>query len=78
MSVKVKKFPIIGGPLDGQFANQADFYTGYNREAGQFVQYADEYLRFNSGDGKSPASMLFLYKPLVVPSIKDWQTPLPD
>ena len=38
----VPKFPIIGGPLDGEYANQKDFWdqTPYGRERGKFVDPA--------------------------------------
>lgn len=69
----VKKFPVIGGPLDGQYANQKDFHNAYeiighpewSRPAGQFEAHKDSYGRFNSGDGRSPSSMVWLYLPTI-------------
>jgi hypothetical protein len=75
---RVKKYPIIGGPLDGEYANTKDFWTEYvsthyNREAGQFAEYNDDYTTFNSGDSRSVVSMVFLHKSLLREAIREPQ-----
>lgn len=80
MNKRVKKYPIIGGPLDGQFANQADWYSAYssvtyNQDAGQFERWKNEYTRFNAGDRGSPSSMVFLHHSLILVPIRADQHP---
>lgn len=66
MAKNVPKFPIIGGPLDGKFANNKDFQAEwidtYSRKhpprpvrdqpEGQFHAHQDEYVAFNNASGR--------------------------
>lgn len=72
----VKKYPIIGGPLNGEYGNRNDFYSAYSsptnpgwfREGGRWADYRKDYITFNAGDRVSPSSMIWLYVPLIPPS----------
>lgn len=70
----VKKYPIIGGPLDGEYANAADFSPGYtssnprwSRPKGQFSDWRSEYSAYNNGAGAGGPSMVFLHRDLLRP-----------
>lgn len=79
----VKKYLILGGPLDGQYANQKDFYrlyvsTVYSQDAGQFEPWRLEYTMFNAGSRNgSPTSMVFIHHSLLKPPIRAKQHPGP-
>lgn len=61
-------YPIIGGPLDGRLAREADFhqemiaqrdYIGYRkgdvvRAGGQFYDYREQYVGFNRASSYGP------------------------
>lgn len=69
----VKKYPVIGGPIDGAFANMQDFWDAhvsaigpqYDRERGAFCAHAKDYVRYNAGVRRAPASSIFLWRPLI-------------
>lgn len=69
----VQKFPIIGGPLDGQYSNMKDwdqewisqFNPRYDRKAGRFAAYDAQYTRFNAGDSGSVVSCVWLHQSLL-------------
>lgn len=79
--MSVKRYPVIGGPLNGETAVFADFYPaiyasitvpGYAqkgdlvREAGMHVAYADSYVPYNRNGGhRDVPTMIFLYKKLL-------------
>jgi len=61
-------YPIIGGPLDGSYAKEADFYehvvakqdyVGYKkgdviRQGGQFADHRQDYIGYNRAGGSGP------------------------
>lgn len=69
-------YPIIGGPLDGEYATTFDFYRGgvTADSGGIYAAHATEYAEFNAAGGGrrriggSP-SMVFLHKSLLRPLI---------
>jgi hypothetical protein len=67
-----KAYYCVGGPLDGQYATTADFYTyawGDN-PVGMFAHLDGEYSQFNNGGYASGCSMVWLHKSLLKPPIK--------
>lgn len=74
-------YPIIGGPLDGQWGNWDDFQnSGYGGTLpGVHYPHRAEYTPFNRADGQTrgrgkkhngPASMIWLHKSLLQPMIR--------
>lgn len=67
----VKKYPIIGGPLDGKYANTKDFQREYrspsdprfDQECGQYEEHRRDYTQYNAGGIHGGPSMVFLYVP---------------
>jgi len=64
-----KRYPVIGGPLDGVHMTSDEFERGYgapglegfHREAGRFADLADQYLAFNCGrnSGRIPGGRVW-------------------
>lgn len=73
-------YPIIGGPLDGEYAATVDFEKEWKssnpewaREGGMYAHLSDEYLQFNRSGGYSkrigsfPPSMVYIHKSVLKP-----------
>jgi hypothetical protein len=75
-----KKYPIIGGPLDGEYGDYADFQEGYDvqaswggtlRDPGEHAAFKNEYVSFNSANGRrNDPSMIWLHKSLLRGTIR--------
>lgn len=79
MAKNVPKFPIIGGPLDGEYANQFDFRNVYTSvrwpessyPAGKFVEFRSQYAAFNNAAGRNGwSSRIWICIDLLRPSVK--------
>lgn len=67
MAQNVPKFPIIGGPLDGEYANNKDFQD-WQHIHGQFAEYRSQYLAYNNASGyhhPDRSSMIWIHRALV-------------
>jgi len=64
-----KAYPIVGGPLDGEFALTIDFQSAWGtpgdgkfyREGGMYAHLSREYFEYNSASRGNP-SMIFVHE----------------